>query len=114
MRLPEVQEYANLDDPQRAALVAGACALLHPSVAEGYGLPPLEALALGVTPVCAPLPVYQETMGEAAVYARLTDLYHWAEIAGDMAASGRVARTERNWNPPSWDDFVNRVLANCA
>ncbi len=113
-RYPQVQEYPDLPDSARASFVAGARALLFPSVAEGYGLPPLEALSLGVTPVCAPLPVYRETMGEAAVYARSMDLYHWAGIAGDLAKSRIVPTAETAWKPPSWDDFVNAVMATCA
>lgn len=34
-------------------LVAGAKAAIYPSLAEGFGLPPLEALALGVPSICA-------------------------------------------------------------
>jgi glycosyltransferase involved in cell wall biosynthesis len=113
-RLPQVREHADLQDSARASLVAGARALLFPSVAEGYGLPPLEALSLGVVPVCAPLPVYRETMGEAAVYARSGDLYHWAEVVGGLVSSTRTPAAARDWRPPSWDDFVNRVLATCA
>jgi glycosyltransferase involved in cell wall biosynthesis len=113
VRLPEVREIADASDAARSAYVSGARALLFPSLAEGYGLPPLEALSLGVTPVCAPLPVYGETMGEAAVYARSMGLYHWAEIAGDMATSTAPA-AGRTWRPPAWDDFVDAVLVTCA
>lgn len=34
-------------------LVAGAKAAIYPSLAEGFGLPPLEALTLGVPSICA-------------------------------------------------------------
>jgi glycosyltransferase involved in cell wall biosynthesis len=113
-RYPEVREYPDMPDPARAAMVAGARALLFPSLAEGYGLPPLEALSLGVLPVCAPLPVYRETMGEAAVYASPADLYQWAGIVGDLMTSPVVPMADGMWKPPSWDDFVNSVLATCA
>jgi glycosyltransferase involved in cell wall biosynthesis len=113
-RLPEVEEHSALSDEARAALVAGARALLFPSLAEGYGLPPLEALSLGVVPVCAALPVYRETMGEAAVYANATDMYQWAGIVGDLAASMRTSPAESGWKPPAWDSFVDAVLSACA
>jgi glycosyltransferase involved in cell wall biosynthesis len=110
-RIPEVCEHGGLPDPARAALVAGARALLFPSLAEGYGLPPLEALALGVTPVCAPLPVYRETLGDSAVYAHTDDMYQWVRIVDDMAtAKGRSARVGGR-SPPSWEAFVNLMLA---
>jgi glycosyltransferase involved in cell wall biosynthesis len=113
-RRPEVEEHPDLPDAARAALVAGARALLFPSLAEGYGLPPLEALALGTAPVCAPLPVYRETMGDAAVYAGGMDLYHWSGIVGDLAASKGLPSMKDGWEPPSWDGFVNAVLATSA
>jgi glycosyltransferase involved in cell wall biosynthesis len=111
-RLP-ITEHSDLGDGARAAIVAGAQALLHPSFAEGYGLPPLEALSLGVTPVCAPLPVYRETMASAAVYADAADLYHWERVIGDMA-SARGAGRRSGWRAPVWDTFFNSVLGTFA
>lgn len=108
-RIPELREHGPASDGERRALVSGARALLFPSLAEGYGLPPLEALTLGVTPICAPLPVYRETMADAAVYADPGDMYQWASLVDAFAAGGASAR--RNWKPPSWDDHLNAVLA---
>jgi glycosyltransferase involved in cell wall biosynthesis len=111
-RLPALREFPELSDGAKAALVAGARALLFPSRAEGYGLPPLEALSLGVTPVCAPLPVYAETMGDAGVYADPDDMYHWERIVCALAAGG--SRVMSGWTAPAWDDHVNTVLATIA
>ena len=47
-----VAEASDLGSRQLAELIAGACAVLAPSFEEGYGLPIVEALALG-TPVIA-------------------------------------------------------------
>jgi glycosyltransferase involved in cell wall biosynthesis len=111
-RITAIREYSDASDATRAALVAGSRALLFPSIAEGYGLPPLEALSLGVTPVCAPLPVYGETMGDAAVYVDPGDMYQWSCIVTAMTKG--VAGVRPGWTPPSWDDHVNKVLAAIA
>lgn len=45
-------------------LVAGASLLVFPSLDEGFGLPPLEALACGVPVVANDLPVLREVLGD--------------------------------------------------
>ena len=64
-----VHEVANLDDAQMAALVAGARALLAPSLAEGFDLPVIEALALGTPVIASDIAAHREL----APSARLID-----------------------------------------
>jgi glycosyltransferase involved in cell wall biosynthesis len=49
------------------SLYTHASALLFPSFAEGFGLPPLQAAACGVPVVAADLPAIRETMAGAAL-----------------------------------------------
>lgn len=48
--------------------------LLYPSTDEGFGLPPLEAAACGLTSVVGNHPVFDEVMGEQ--YGEALDAYH--------------------------------------
>lgn len=50
-------------------VVAGARALAFPSRYEGFGLPPLEALAAGTPVLAADLPVTREVLGDQATFA---------------------------------------------
>ena len=50
--LPDVTLTGELSDDDLAAVYSGAHALVYPSDDEGFGLPPIEALACG-TPVAA-------------------------------------------------------------
>lgn len=52
-----------LTDPDLRAVVAGAHALVLPSVDEGFGLPVLEAFACGVPVVCSDIPALREIAG---------------------------------------------------
>lgn len=58
-----------VDDDLLPGLVAGAEAFAFPSVKEGFGLAPMEALAAGVPLVVSDLPVSHEIFGKAATYA---------------------------------------------
>jgi glycosyltransferase involved in cell wall biosynthesis len=45
------------------AILRGAFCLLQPSTAEGYGYPPLEAMACGIPAIVSDIPVLRETTG---------------------------------------------------
>ena len=48
-------------------LLSGATAFAYPSVFEGFGLPPLEAMACGVPVICSNTTSLPEVVGDAAV-----------------------------------------------
>jgi glycosyltransferase involved in cell wall biosynthesis len=51
----------------RSSLIAGARLLAYPSLYEGFGLPPLEAMSLGVPVVATTAGAIPEVVGDAAV-----------------------------------------------
>lgn len=55
-------------DEEIVRLMSGAKAFVFPSLAEGFGLPPLEAMASGVPVVCSDIPVFREVYGDAVCY----------------------------------------------
>jgi len=58
-----------LDDTDRDALVAGASVFVYPSLYEGFGLPPLEAMALGTPVVATRVGALTEVLQGAAQWA---------------------------------------------
>ncbi|OIQ07278.1 MAG: hypothetical protein AUK60_01800 [Rhodobacteraceae bacterium CG2_30_10_405] len=104
----------DLPDGAVAALLAGAEALLFPSLAEGYGLPPLEAMALNVPVIFAALAVFRETLGDYPVYLDATNSYSWLEtIAKNMTAGEGRGENRQARKVPGWADHFNVVL-NCV
>ena len=110
-----VRDLGGVDDHQRAALMAQATALLFPSHAEGFGLPPAEAAARGIPVLCNDLAVLREFMGDYPVYAPVTDRYHWAKAIETLAESWRAGRGHHRQTfrgtLPTWADHFNLVLS---
>ena len=105
-----VQEIAGLSDNALATLVQGAAGMLFPSYAEGFGLPPAEALSLGTRVLCNDLPVLHEVLGDKAVYAALTEPYSWIRTIEDWAETPPDPRPATTFIAPTWAEHFKTVL----
>ncbi len=56
-----------VDDRDLCALYAEALAFVFPSLHEGFGLPPLEAMSLGTPVIAAATSISAEVLGDAAL-----------------------------------------------
>ena len=111
----KISELNGLSDAQLMGLLKGAKAALFPSLAEGFGLPQVEALSLGVPIICGELDIYREVLGEFPVYASLSNAYIWRTeiekmLQKDSNTSGRVGISPAEYAPPQWDAHFNLVL----
>lgn len=106
-----VHELNALPDDQLFALIKGSAGLLFPSLAEGYGLPPLEAAALEVPVLCNDLPIYREFLGDIPVYADASDGYLWQTTIIQMAKAHQTGTGGTlHYKPPSWAEHFKIVL----
>lgn len=63
----QVRFLHNAAENDLPALLSGASAFVYPSLYEGFGLPPLEALACGTPVICGSTSSLPEVVGDAAV-----------------------------------------------
>ncbi len=73
-----------------AELYAGAVALIHPSLHEGFGMTALEALSLGVPVLASAIPALREICGGAAIYADPCDPRAFTTAMLQLAAQPRL------------------------
>ena len=101
-----------LGDGAVAALLQDAEALLFPSLAEGFGLPPVEAAALGVPVFSGILPVVAEMLQDYPVYLDTSDVYAWVEAIDHQMKHRKQGRdADRQIRvPPNWVDHFAKVL----
>ncbi len=74
-----VRLLGRIDDKLLPVLYSGAAGFVYPSIYEGFGLPPLEALACGCPVAVSDIRALREVCGKTAVYfdpLSLEDLSH--------------------------------------
>lgn len=110
----------SIDDDILHDVYAGARALVHLAEHEGFGFPPLEALAAGCPVIAADIPVLHETLGEHAIYVDHGDPAAAAAAIDDVlacrpdATAATTAWTDRfTWQRHAADllALYDRVLA---
>ncbi|MBN3852577.1 glycosyltransferase family 4 protein [Paraburkholderia sp. Ac-20340] len=102
-----VRHLGYVSDGELAALYRRAACFVYPSRYEGFGLPPVEALALGCPVIASCLPSVQEACGDAVLYTSPDDPVDLANlltrVTGDavlrarLRERGRTRTAELTW-----------------
>lgn len=96
-----------LADEQVRDLVEGSAALLYPSLYEGFGFPPLEALALGTRVAAADLPPVRAGCGDRARLLPPSDEDAWVRALSEVSDAPRPAP----WVGRTFDDVAAELVA---
>ncbi|MFN3863953.1 MAG: glycosyltransferase family 4 protein [Erythrobacter sp.] len=94
-------------DADLAALIRRARALLMPSLAEGFGLPVVEALQAGTPVIASDLPVFREVAQGAASLVDPSDRAGWR--AAILAALHEPAHRVEGFTMPRWPEHFHVV-----
>jgi glycosyltransferase involved in cell wall biosynthesis len=113
---PGVELLGFVPDRALPGLYAGAEAFIYPSLYEGFGLPPLEAMACGTPVAVSSAPCLPETCGEAALYfdpldppgmaARIEKILSDSSLRERLRAAG-LARAARF----TWERAAQRMIS---
>jgi glycosyltransferase involved in cell wall biosynthesis len=110
-------------DAARSDLLAGAVALAYPSLYEGFGLPPLEAMAAGTAVVATDAGALPEVLGDAAELVPVGDADALAAALARVTADdghrrvlverGRARAAAAAWDGPlaALAELLGRVAA---
>ena len=99
--LPDVKLTGEVSDDELAAIYTGAHALVFPSDDEGFGLPPIEALACGTPVVASDVPALREVLDGRATLKDVGDL---DGLIAAAEAAARPAPPAPDW---SWEDAAH-------
>lgn len=99
--------YGGFDDMQYAKLLQDNSVLVTASKCEGFGLPVVEAMAVGVPVVISDIPIFHEVGGKGALYASPDNAKDFAEkilslnnpkIHFDLIKEGKKQVAKFSWN----------------
>ncbi|MBM5801058.1 MAG: glycosyltransferase family 4 protein [Cyanobacteria bacterium K_DeepCast_35m_m2_023] len=117
----EIRGYVSRDELE--SLLAGALALIYPSLFEGFGIPVIEAMAQGMPVACSNTTALREVAGDAAltfnpgnpqeIADALLRLYREPELRSQLADRGR-AHAERYLDHDSMVDAYWQLLCTAA
>ena len=90
-----IHELGYLSDGMKRAWLQGAALFTFPSAFEGFGIPPLEAMACGVPVVAANGTSLPEVVGDAGKLVPTHDVNAWVRTIADLLKDEKTQQTLR-------------------
>ncbi|EXI82415.1 MAG: putative glycosyl transferase group 1 [Candidatus Accumulibacter appositus] len=111
-----VIERTACSDAELSSWLHHAQALLFPSFTEGFGMPLVEALSLGLPVIASDLPAFREIAGDIPQYLDPLDGKRWRQLIEDYAGSDSALRAAqgrrlKDFIAPTWDEHFELVDA---
>lgn len=120
----KVFKAAGLDVPQNARLIGyvsdeelmalyrHASVFVYPSLYEGFGIPPLEAMMCGCPVVVSDIEVFHEVYGDSVEYCGCHNISQWVEALTKIMNKKNVSSDFKNYQCCKyiWKEQANRLL----
>ncbi|MEI5998543.1 glycosyltransferase family 4 protein [Paraburkholderia bengalensis] len=106
-----VKHLGYVSDGELAALYRRAACFVYPSRYEGFGLPPVEALALSCPVIASRLPAVQEACGDAVLYTSPDDPAELARLLERITADAALRATLRERGRARTQELTWRATA---
>ena len=98
---PRIRFTGYIADEDLRALYSSCAVCVYPSLYEGFGFPPLEAMACGAPVIAGDVPSLHETVGRAALLVPPTDVQQLAralvEMLTDEQKRAHFSRAGMEW-----------------
>lgn len=85
----------DVTDLELAALYRSCSALVYPSSMEGFGLPPLEAMAWGKPVLISDIPVFRELFGDVPTFIKLDETSSWKQAFDGLTNKANMEGSEQ-------------------
>ena len=105
---PRVQFLGYVPDERLTAIYTGASAFIYPSLYEGFGIPPLEAMACGVPVITSNTTSLPQVTGGAAILVdplqpgqmadAILELFHNGPLRAELIAKGLSRAGVYDWD----------------
>jgi glycosyltransferase involved in cell wall biosynthesis len=82
-----------MPDEDMPQFYAGAQAFVFPTLYEGFGLPPVEAMACGTPVISSDAPAMPEVLGDAAILESLSNVERFADAIRDVLTNEKLRET---------------------
>ncbi len=113
--LDAVQLIGHVAEEDKPALYSRARALVYPSLYEGFGLPPLEAMACGTAVICSNSSSLPEVVGDAGILLPPREVKAWTEalrrvmrdeaFCRELRARGLIRAKNFSWERTARETF---------
>jgi glycosyltransferase involved in cell wall biosynthesis len=111
----EIRQLGYLEREDLAAIIAGALTLVYPSIYEGFGLPPLEAMTCGVPVIASNVSSLPEVVGDSGLLVNPHDIDDIAKAMETMITAPDIRATSAQKALArsaefSWDSCVDQTM----